>query len=158
MKRNRWIILLTVLAVAAGALGLAFARPGQAGPLPLSEAAGKVFEDLEDMTEYDEEEFFDIVGVAPEDYTEFIYCTGENEIGLVAREILIVRAKDKAAAERVRDALTAYHARRETETRSYAPDIYAMLEKSSVTVKGNTVVLIISTDSAAETAEFLQGE
>ena len=88
MKRNRWIILLTVLAVAAGALGLAFARPGQAGPLPLSEAAGKVFEDLEDMTEYDEEEFFDIVGVAPEedDGVDFTTRMGEIRAELAARQ------------------------------------------------------------------------
>ena len=126
--------------------------------LPLADAAKQAFPGLEELTDYDAEEFLDIVGVSPDDYTAFVYRTGENEIGLVAREIILVRAKDSAALARVRDALIAYRARRQKETVSYAPDIYAMLEKSDVSVKGNTAALIISENSQSETAAFMAKE
>ena len=111
--------------------------------LPLNDAAKKVFSDLDSLTAYDGEELYDIVGVAPEDYTEFVYRTGENDIGLIAR---------------VLEALSRYRERRQTETRTYAPDIYAMLEKSAVSRKDLTAALIISEDSAKETQSFLAGE
>ena len=159
MKR-RWIVAFVFLAAAAAAVFIV-TRSGSAPKkevLPLADVAKKAFADFDQLTEYDGEELYDIVGVAPDDYTEFIYRTGENDIGLVAREIILVRAKDSAALSRVKTALEQYRGRRENETRSYAPDIFAMLEKSAVTTKGMTAALIISEDSAKETSSFLSGE
>ena len=160
MKR-KWIVAFVFLAAAAAAAVFTVTRNGSAPKkevLPLADAAKKAFADFDQLTEYDGEELYDIVGVAPDDYTEFIYRTGENDIGLVARELILVRAKDSAALSRVKTALEQYRGRRENETRSYAPDIFAMLEKSAVSTKGMTAALIISEDSAKDTSSFLSGE
>ena len=158
--KKKILLALVFVAALAGALIFVLTRNGAAPKeaLPLADAAKKAFADFDRLTEYDGEEFYDIVGVAPDDYTEFIYRTGENDIGLVARELILVRAKDSAALGRVKTALEQYRGRRENETRSYAPDIFAMLEKSAVTTKGMTAALIISEDSAKETSSFLSGE
>ena len=158
--KKKILLALVFVAALAGALIFVLTRNGTAPKeaLPLADAAKKAFADFDRLTEYDGEEFFDIVGVAQDDYTEFVYRTGENDIGLVAREIILVRAKASAALSRVKTALEQYRGRRENETRSYAPDIFAMLEKSAVTAKSLTAALIISEDSAKETSSFLSGE
>ena len=163
MKNNKLLPILGGVLGVAAILVFFLTRgvPGNtpaAEKLPLLQAAQKAIPGLDSMTDYDGDEFFDIVGVSPDEYTEFLYRTGENEKGLVAREALIVRARDAEAAKRVLEVFNHYHAQRETETRSYAPDIYQMLEKSSVSLKNNTVALLISENSAAETAAFLAGE
>ena len=160
MKR-KWIVAIVFLAVAAAAAVFIVTRSGSAPKkevLPLADAAKKAFADFDRLTEYDGEEFYDIVGVAPDDYTEFVYRTGENDIGLVAREIILVRAKDGDALKRITGALAHYRERRQTETRTYAPDIFAMIDKSAVSVRNLTAALIISGDSAKETSAFLSGE
>ena len=160
MKR-KWIVAFVFLAVAAAAAVFTVTRNGSAPKkevLPLADAAKKAFADFDQLTEYDGEELYDIVGVAPDDYTEFVYRTGENGIGLVAREIIIVRAKDSDALKRITGVLAHYRERRQTETRTYAPDIFTMIEKSAVSVKDLTAALIISGDSPAETKKFLSGE
>ena len=160
MKR-KWIVAFVFLVAAAAAAVFAVTRSGSAPQkevLPLADAAKKAFVDFDQLTEYDGEEFYDIVGVAPDDYTEFVYRTGENGIGLVAREIILVRAKDSDAVKRIAGALAHYRERRQTETRTYAPDIFTMIEKSAVSVKNLTAALIISGDSPAETKKFLSGE
>ena len=161
--KNKKILLAVVFvaALAVTAVLIVTQSGNKAQPketLPLMDAAKKVFSDLDILTAYDGEELYDIVGVAPEDYTEFVYRTGENDIGLVARELILVRAKDSAALSRVKTALEQYRGRRENETRSYAPDIFAMLEKSAVSRKDLTATLIISEDSVKETQSFLSGE
>ena len=158
MKKKIWLILLCVAALAAAVVFLVTRNGGPPREkLPLEDAAKKAFADFDTLTEYDGEELFDIVGVAPDDYTEFVYRTGENDIGLVARELVLVRAKDSAALSRVKTALEKYRERRQNETRSYAPDIFAMLEKSAVTVKGLTAALIISKAGSMITlAEYRQ--
>ena len=161
--KNKKILLAVVFlaALAVTAVLIVTQSGNRAQPketLPLMDAAKKGFADFDKLTEYDGEEFYDIVGVAPDDYTEFVYRTGENGIGLIAREIILVRAKDSEAVNRVLEALSRYRERRQTETRTYAPDIYAMLEKSAVSRKDLTVALIISDDSAKETQTFLSGE
>lgn len=162
IKNKKILLAVVFIAVLAVTAVLIVTQSGnKAQPketLPLMDAAKKVFSDLDSLTAYDGEELYDIVGVAPEDYTEFIYRTGENDIGLIAREIILVRAKDGEAVNRVLEALSRYRERRQTETRTYAPDIYAMLEKSAVSRKDLTAALIISEDSAKETQSFLAGE
>ena len=162
IKNKKILLAVVFVAVLAVTAVLIVTQSGnKAGPketLLLTDAAKKVFSDLDSLTAYDGEELYDIVGVAPEDYTEFVYRTGENDIGLIAREIILVRAKDGEAVNRVLEALGHYRERRQTETRTYAPDIYAMLEKSAVSRKDLTAALIISEDSAKETQSFLSGE
>ena len=156
------IPLILVLIAAAAALIILLPRGGgPAAPkeaLPLDQAVLKAIPDSAQLTRYDADELYDIVGVPPQDHTEFVYLTGENDIGLVAREIIAVRAKDQAALDRAAAALNAYLERRKTETRSYAPDIYQLLEKASVKTKGLTAVLIISENGPDETGAFLAGE
>ena len=78
--KKKILLALVFVAALAGALIFVLTRNGAAPKeaLPLADAAKKAFADFDRLTEYDGEEFFDIVGVSPDDYTEFIYRPGNH--------------------------------------------------------------------------------
>ena len=121
----------------------------------LSERVGAVAGDAAELVPFTPDELMDMTGIAPNDYTDFVFLQGD---GMDGREILVVTAKDMAAGDRVEGQALAYLQRRRDENRNYAPAAYQLLSEAKVVRKGLTVVLISGADAAAETEQLLAGE
>lgn len=66
--------------------------------------------------------------------------------GLRSDEVWLVEAVDETAAAEIYDLANGRVEREAEETKNYAPDQYAVVEKAQVILDGNYVVLIISPD------------
>ena len=74
------------------------------------------------------------------------------------REVLALRAKDDAAAEKLAEKMEKYLERRRNENRNYAPKAYQALSDARVERKGLTLVMISGGEAGTETAALLAGE
>ena len=66
--------------------------------------------------------------------------------GLKSDEIWLIEAVDADAAAEIADLANSRVEREAEETKNYAPDQYAIVEKAEIIQDGNNVVLIISPD------------
>ena len=97
----------------------------------------------------------DMTGIVPEDVADFVFLQGN---GMDGREILVIRAKDEASADRVASLLEKYLERRKKEHRDYAPDAYKLLTDAKVERKGLLLAVISGKNAAAELSALLSGE
>ena len=121
----------------------------------LSEAVEAAAKDAADLAPFLPEELEDMAGITAEDYTDFVFLQGD---GMDGREILVIRAKDEAAADRVAGQMESYLERRREEHKNYAPDAYRLLSEAKVERKGLLLVMVSGTDAAAGSAAILAGE
>ena len=163
MKKILAVILLLVLALMLTSCGNKTEEkkeetPSQApaaAAQTLQERADAVLSDAADLAPFTAEELQDMTGIAPEDCADFVFLQGN---GMDGREILVIRAKDDAAANRVAKQLEEYLERRKEEHRDYAPDAYKLLSEASVARKGLLLAVVSGSDAAAESAALLAGE
>ena len=134
--------------------------PGQAdqpadatGTLP--DRIDAVAKDAADLVPFTADELMDMTGIGPKDYTDFVFLQGD---GMDGREILVVRAANEAAADRVAGQMEKYLERRQEENRNYAPAAYQLLSEAKVVRKGLLLAMISGADAAAETEALLAGE
>jgi len=88
------------------------------------------------------ESLTDLYGIAPEDLADSGCCCAMG--GSFPDEILMVRAVDAAALERI---LTSFNARLQdvlNQSANYDPDNYALAQTCKVLTKGNYAALFIS--------------
>ena len=163
MKKTLAVILLLAMALTLTACGNKTEEkkeetPSQApaaAAQTLQERADAVLSDAADLAPFTAEELQDITGIAPEDCADFVFLQGN---GMDGREILVIRAKEDAAANRVAKQLEEYLERRKEEHRDYAPDAYKLLSEASVARKGLLLAVVSGSDAAAESAALLAGE
>jgi len=127
--------------------------PSTAGK-PLKELVSGVIS-AEGLVSLPRTDLEDIIGIAPEDFTEAVYMQDE---GMGGREVLVLRASDKDAAARIASLLENYLENRRKETRNYAPEAYKLLEAAKVETKNLTVALISDEQAAKLTTSLLAGE
>ena len=116
------------------------------------EAAAK---DAGGLAPFDGDDLADMAGILAEDYTDFVFLQGDVMEG---REILALRAKDEAAAEKLAGQMEKYLERRREENRNYAPKAFQALSAARVERKGLLLVMISGGEAEAETAALLAGE
>ena len=121
----------------------------------LQELAAEVIKDAGSLAPFDAEDLAEMAGIQPDDYTEFVFLQGDVMEG---REILALRAKDDAAAEKLAEKMEKYLERRRNENRNYAPKAYQALSDARVERKGLTLVMISGGEAGTETAALLAGE
>ena len=163
MKKMLAVILLLVLALMLTACGNKTEEKKEETPSQASAAAAQTLQeradallsDAADLAPFTAEELQDMTGIAPEDCADFVFLQGN---GMDGREILVIRAKDDAAADRVAKQLDEYLERRKEEHRDYAPDAYKLLSEASVARKGLLLAVVSGSDAAAESAALLAGE
>ena len=153
------LLLIAVLALCVCLAAGCGAKPSAQGTdkarLSLREAVEKAAADAAGLTGLTADDLSDVLGIEPEEYTEFVYLQGD---GLDGREILALRAADAAAAAHLKEQLDGYLEQRRRETQNYLPEVYQLLSKASVAVKGTTVALFVGADAARETDALLAGE
>ena len=111
--------------------------------------------DATELAPFTAEELADMTGIVPEDVADFVFLQGN---GMDGREILVIRAKDEASADRVASLLEKYLERRKKEHRDYAPDAYKLLTDAKVERKGLLLAVISGKNAAAELSALLSGE
>ena len=127
----------------------------EAAEKPLRELAGEVIKDAGSLAPFDADDLAEMAGIQPEDYTEFVFLQGDVMEG---REILALRAKDDAAAEKLAEKMEKYLERRRNENRNYAPEAYQALSDARVERKGLTLVMVSGGEAGTETAALLAGD
>ena len=151
MKRFIGIIaLITVCAVLFCACG--------SSAKPLSEIFSeiKTTYNVTDLVEFsDASDLNRFYGIKAEDVKEF--AGGINNSGVNMEEIVMILASDDDAAERVAASLNNRRDSKLNETKSYNPEQYVIVEKSSVDTDGKYVSLFISENSDAMKADYKKG-
>ena len=163
MRKTLAVILLLAMALMLTACGNKTEEKKEETPSQASAAAAQTLQeradallsDAADLAPFTAEELQDMTGIAPEDCADFVFLQGN---GMDGREILVIRAKDEAAADRVAKQLDEYLERRKEEHRDYAPDAYKLLSEASVARKGLLLAVVSGSDAAAESAALLAGE
>lgn len=97
---------------------------------------------LGEMMDLDENDLTDLYGIKPEDVEQFkgkLLSDGVNP-----DELVMIKAKDADAAGRIQKALEDRLQSKANEAKNYNPDGYALIQKSSVQVKGTYVCMLVS--------------
>lgn len=128
----------------------------EALPVTLLDRAMLVAEDMDQLIIMTEDDLYDLIGIAPEEYTDFAYLAHVDS--LTGRELIIVEAVDEAAALRIVELLQGYLEVRLYETRNYLPETYRVLCEAQVTQKDLLVVLSIAAPNPAEEELLLTEE
>lgn len=144
------LILLTVLCLAAAACA-------EEAPETLMEKAVRLAEDGEDLIRQSEDDVYDGLGIEPEDYTDWAYLSGRES--LLGRELLVFRAVDEEAAERIAELLEGYRQYHMEMTRNYPDQAEKYRALSEAEVKRNGLMVVLSVDAPDPTeAELLLQE
>ena len=148
-------LLLVCLAMTACAESTEPAEPGEVTET-LLERVNRVAEDNLNLAVMSADDLYDLIGVPPEDYEDFAYLADYD--ALSGRELIIVRAVDEEAAERVVEMLSHYLELRMRETRNYLPDAYKALSVAEVLREDLLAVLSIAAPNPEEASMLLQEE
>lgn len=122
----------------------------------LLERAQHIAEDIDELIVMTEDDLYDLIGIAPEDYVDFVYLAHVDS--LTGRELIAVQAFDEEAALRIIELLQGYLELRLHETRNYLPETYQVLCEAKVTQKDLLVVLTIAAPNPAEEELLLTEE
>ena len=141
------IAAITVLAVTLCACGQA------AKPLPEIFEKLKTDYNIAEMLEFKSADDFIRYGIAADDIEE--YAGGINKTGVDQEEIVLIKAKNADASNRVEEALNGHIDTKLKENKNYNPKQYAIIEKCSVDIdKTNYVSMIISSNAEAMKKDY----
>lgn len=118
----------------------------------MAEIEEKVSLNADEMQEITKDELNIYYGINTEDVKQV--AAKINSTGIKADEIVMIEAVDADAAQRIKEKLDARYESKKSETISYLPDEYAVIEKCSVEMTGNYVTMLISPDAATMTEIF----
>ena len=156
------VLLLTACGEKPAEAPAATEAPAEAAEAPAEETGKTLQERVEaaakdagGLAPFDGDDLADMAGILSEDYTEFVFLQGDVMEG---REILVLRAKDETAAEKLAGQMEKYLERRQEENRNYAPKAFQALSAARIERKGLLLVMISGGDAEAETAALLAGE
>ena len=124
----------------------------------LMSKAIRIAEDGEDLIQMTEEDLYDMIGIEPDEYTDFDYLTDHDSLS--GREIILLRATDEKAAEDVAEKLEEYRQYRLHMTRNY-PDqaeAYRTLNQAEVLREDLLVVQSVAAPDPQEADLLLQEE
>ncbi|MBO4471524.1 MAG: DUF4358 domain-containing protein [Clostridia bacterium] len=122
----------------------------------LLDRALRVAEDSDNLIRMDEDELYDVVGIAPEDYSDYAYLADYD--ALSGRELVFVRAVDEEAAERIFSQLSLYLEHRLKATRNYLPDVFRALSEAGIRQRDLLLVLSVAPPDPEEAIKLLQEE
>ena len=122
----------------------------------LLDRALRVAEDSDNLIRMDEDELYDVVGIAPEDYSDYAYLADYD--ALSGRELVLVRAVDEEAAERIFSQLSLYLEHRLKATRNYLPDVFRSLSEAGIRQRDLLLVLSVAPPDPEEAIKLLQEE
>lgn len=97
---------------------------------------------LTDPLDIPEDRFQELYGVKTEDVVDSICITALG--GTYADEIIVIRAADQNAAQRIADALENYKQEQMNQSRDYDPARFSLLKDCKTLYRGSVVALFLS--------------
>ncbi len=138
------IIAMLSLAACGGETAETTDTPADVSTVNMQEVYDSYATYLPDMVILEEKAMMNQYGV---DATKCVQAIVANcSDGLKSDEIWLIEAVDATAAAEIAELAQSRIEREKEETKSYAPDQYAIVEKAEIIEDGNNVVLIISPD------------
>lgn len=107
------------------------------------ESVGEAVE-LPSMVEGDDDYISNYYGIDSADLEEYVFAEAED--ATLASCVIMMKAKDEAAAARVETALNTVLSQKAAEMQDYIPEQYDIVTDSSVKTEGLYVYLVISED------------
>ena len=147
--------ILTILIVFCFVLSAACAERTLS---PLMSKAIGIAEDGENLIQMTEDDLYDVLGIEPDEYTDFAYLTGYDSLS--GREIILLLAADEDAAKAIAEKLEEYRQYRLHMTKNY-PDqaeAYRDLNLAEVQRENLLVVLSVAAPDPQEAGLLLQEE
>ena len=139
-------LVLIIAVVLAMAVSLCACSGGDESA---NKSLSEVYENIKSQVILSEMNEFDSVdklnryyGIAAEDVTEF--AGGINNSGVEQEEIVLIKASNSDAAERIKKSLDTRYQAKYNENKNYNPEQAEMIEKCSVEQNGLYVTMIIS--------------
>lgn len=99
---------------------------------------------LDNMADLSMEDLLDYYGIVENDVVQFVAKV--NTSGIKSDEIVIIQAKDSDATARVKEKLDARYQSKINENTNYNIDELAVVEKGKVSVNGDYVSMIVSSE------------
>ena len=155
MKRFALLMLSLLLLFSLTACGQSAPKAASTLEKPLKELVDAASAGMTGLVSMPKTDLEDVIGIDPADYTEAVYRQDDQMGG---QEIVVLRAADKDAAQRIAKQLETYLAQRQKETRNYLPEAYKLLENAKIEVKNQTVALISAEKASDIMARLLAGE
>lgn len=106
----------------------------------------------EGMLNLTEDDLLELYGIEGADVKQFSARIRMESIQ--ADEMVLIEAKDAAAADRVKERLDNRYQSKLNETRDYLPDEFAKIEQCKVIKNGNFVAMIICADGQKAAEDF----
>ncbi|NLM87050.1 MAG: DUF4358 domain-containing protein [Clostridiales bacterium] len=97
---------------------------------------------LPDMLALSEEEALDFLGLETAGIQDSVLMISEDS--LLADEVLLLRMKDKAAADTAKTLLDQRMKQKGDEARTYSPEQYAIIQRGRVLRQGLSLALLVS--------------
>ncbi len=107
---------------------------------------------LPDMVTLDSASVEDYYGISQEMYTDYV-CYAATD-GLLADEVMLIRAKDQAVGKQISALLADHLVYRQNEMRDYLPEQYALLQDATLAEKDLVIALIVSSDGQKINSAF----
>lgn len=134
--------------------------PNSSAPVKSSAVTGKsalqaLYEQMEtsgllpEMTEVPENIVLDFYGFDKTMYADAVFYVSFDS--MLADEIVLVTAKDEAAAKEIEALLNVRLEAKATEAKSYSPEQYAIIKKCSVIKDGTRLAMIVGKNGAGLT-------
>jgi len=122
----------------------------------LLEKATRIAQDGETLIRMSEEDLYDIVGIEPDEYTDFAYLADMD--ALSGREIILLRAADEDCAQEIVAKLNEYREQRMHSTRNYLPEVFRCLSETEVLQNDLLIGLSVASANPQEINLLLQEE
>ncbi len=128
--------------------------PETARPLALYEMMEKAGV-LPEMTAVPEGMRLDFYGIDPAWYEEAVFMVSADS--LLADEVVLIRARDEAAAQRILPLLEGRMQAKAEEAENYSPQQYAIIKEGQILSQGRDLALIVS-PQVTQLVQLYQGK
>lgn len=107
---------------------------------------------LSEMIEFTPEELRDIIGINPEDYTD--YAAYQSSWGMSPDEIIIVRAVDESKAKDIEEALKSRLEHKRKSSEVYLTENLPIIDDAVIQRDGVTVTMLIAENIEAAKSAY----
>ncbi|MGZ7441595.1 DUF4358 domain-containing protein [Paenibacillus sp. TH7-28] len=138
---------LLALIVMTGILAGCAEREKGTGNLTAADVGERIRQsaNLENMKQGDAEKLQKLYHISSEDIADFVLYTASSNVR--ADELLVIRLKDEAQADRVMAKIAERIAAQSAKFKDYRPDQYYLLEKHVLKTKGLFILFAVSAEA-----------
>lgn len=137
------LALIVLMSIVAGCAG----REGAAGNLAAADVGERIRQsaNLEGMEQRDMNKLQKLYHISSEEIADFVFYTASSNVK--ADELLVVRLKDEAQADRVTAKIEERIAAQSAKFKDYRPEQYYLLEKRVLKTKGSFILFAVSAEA-----------